>query len=94
MPPSHIWNVDPYAVVSFDRYSKTSIVVKESVCPTWNETLWFNDIRLFGDPEALKESPPPVIIELFDQDQVVREASDDYISSVMKKFTSLKNPTT
>ena len=60
-------------MVSFDRYSKTSIVVKESICPKWNETLLFTSVRLFGDIEMLEKFPPSVVIELFDKDQVVRK---------------------
>ena len=62
---------DPYAVLSFHRYSARSRVVKESVCPTWDQTLLLNQIRIFGNPQSVMESPPPVIIEFFDKDMVV-----------------------
>ena len=62
---------DPFAIVSFNRYSTKSRVVKESVCPMWNQTLIIEHIRLFGDPDTVEQNPPPVILELFDKDQVV-----------------------
>ena len=65
--------VDPYAVVSFGRFSQTSRVVKESICPTWDQTLIFDGIRLFGDLKTVKEFPPQIVIELYDKDQVVRK---------------------
>ena len=66
--------IDPYAVVSFGRFSQTSRVVKESICPTWDQTLIFDGIRLFGDLKMMKEFPPQIVIELYDKDQVVRKS--------------------
>lgn len=63
---------DPYAVMAFGRYSTRSRIIKESVCPTWDQTMLINQIRMFGDPQSILESPPPVIIEFYDKDQVVR----------------------
>lgn len=62
---------DPYAVMSFTRYSTRTRVVKESVCPTWDQTLLINQIRIFGTPQSVLDSPPPVVLELFDKDIVV-----------------------
>lgn len=64
---------DPYIVMSFSRYSARSRVVKESVCPTWDQTLLINQIRIFGNPGSVLESPPPVFLEYFDKDMVVRK---------------------
>ena len=66
--------IDPYAVVSFDSRSQKSIVVNESVCPTWDQTLIFKHIHLFGDLDMIETYPPPIIIELFDKD-LVRHAA-------------------
>lgn len=62
---------DPYAVLSFNRYSARSRVVKESVCPTWDQTLLLSQVRIFGDPNSVMESPPPVVLEFYDKDMVV-----------------------
>ncbi len=64
---------DPYAVMAFGRYSTRSRIIKESVCPTWDQTMLINQIRMFGDPRSILESPPPVMIEFYDKDQVVRD---------------------
>lgn len=64
---------DPYAFMCFTRYCGRSRTVKESVCPTWDQTLLLNHIRMFGDPRTLLESPPPVVLEFFDKDIIVRE---------------------
>jgi len=41
------------------------------VCPTWDQTLIIKQLRFFGDPQNILESPPPVIIEFYDKDVVV-----------------------
>ena len=59
---------DPYAIVSYDCYSKHSRVVEQNLCPKWDETLIFDSqIEVFGDPE----SPPPVVVDFFDEDKLV-----------------------
>lgn len=64
---------DPYIYLSFGRYSSRSRVVKESVCPTWDQTLLVNQVRIFGNPGSVLESPPPVVMEFFDKDMIVRK---------------------
>ena len=69
MPVPHA--PDPYAVMAFGRYSTRSRVVKENVCPTWDQTMMIKQIRLFGDPMNILESPPQVYIDFYDKDTVV-----------------------
>ena len=63
---------DPYIYMAFHRYSARTRVVKESVCPTWDQTLLLNQIRIYGSPNAILETPPPVTMEFFDKDVIVR----------------------
>lgn len=62
---------DPYAYMTFSRYSSRSRVLKESVCPTWDQTMLINQIRIFGDTQSVLESPPPIVMEFYDKDNVV-----------------------
>ena len=62
---------DPYGILAFNRYSARTNVLKESICPTWDQTLWIENIKLFGDPSTLLQSPPMVHIEFFDKDTIV-----------------------
>jgi hypothetical protein len=62
---------DPYIVLSFSHYSARSRVVNESVCPTWDQTLLISKVRIFGNPNSVLDSPPPVVMEFFDKDIVV-----------------------
>ncbi len=62
---------DPYAIVSFNRYSVNTRVVKESVCPTWDQTILIHQIKIFGEPSTVRDSAPPVIVQFYDKDTVV-----------------------
>lgn len=62
---------DPYAHVSFLHVSKTTEKLKATLNPTWDQTLIFNDVEIFGDPQNVAQLPPDVVLEFFDNDQVV-----------------------
>ena len=59
---------DPYAVVSFNRHSMKSRVVKETLCPMLDQTLIFENVNFFGNTVVIKESPPPVVLEFYDEE--------------------------
>ncbi|XP_019953049.2 myoferlin [Paralichthys olivaceus] len=61
---------DPYAHVSFLHVSKTTEVIKTTLNPTWDQTLIFEDIEIYGDPQTIARNPPDVVLELYDSDQV------------------------
>lgn len=63
---------DPYAHVSFLHVSKTTEVIRSTLNPTWDQTLIFEDIEIYGDPQTIARNPPDVVLELYDSDQVVR----------------------
>lgn len=63
---------DPYAHVSFLHLSKTTEVIRATLNPTWDQTLIFEDIEIYGDPQTIARNPPDVVLELYDSDQVVR----------------------
>jgi len=64
---------DPYAHVCFLHRSKTTEIIRSTLNPTWDQTLIFNEIEIYGDPQTVAQNPPNVVIELFDSDQVVGE---------------------
>uniref|UniRef100_A0A8B9TAA1 Myoferlin n=1 Tax=Anas platyrhynchos TaxID=8839 RepID=A0A8B9TAA1_ANAPL len=64
---------DPYAHVSFLHQSKTTEIIHSTLNPTWDQTLIFNEIEIYGDPQTVAENPPNVVIELFDSDQVGKD---------------------
>ncbi len=51
--------------------SKTTEVIRATLNPTWDQTLIFEDIEIYGDPQTIAQNPPDVVLELLDSDQVV-----------------------
>lgn len=46
-------------------------VLSETLCPTWDQLLVFDDVELFGEASELREDPPIIVVEIYDQDTVV-----------------------
>ncbi|XP_017273940.1 myoferlin-like isoform X1 [Kryptolebias marmoratus] len=64
---------DPYAHVSFLHLSKTTEKLKATLNPTWDQTLIFHDIEIYGDPQNIVDCPPDVVLEFYDSDQVGKD---------------------
>ena len=62
---------DPFARVIIGEYCKVTQVIDETLSPTWDELLIFDEILIYGTKEEIKADPPSIIIEIFDQDKVV-----------------------
>ncbi|XP_037592064.1 dysferlin isoform X26 [Cebus imitator] len=59
---------DPYAIVSFLHQSQKTVVVKNTLNPTWDQTLIFYEIEIFGEPATVAKQPPSIVVELYDHD--------------------------
>ncbi|ERE66857.1 dysferlin [Cricetulus griseus] len=59
---------DPYAIVSFLHQSQKTVVEKNTLNPTWDQTLIFYEIEIFGEPASVAEQPPSIVVELYDHD--------------------------
>ncbi|KGL84646.1 Dysferlin, partial [Tinamus guttatus] len=59
---------DPYAIVSFLHQSQKTVVIKNTLNPTWDQTLIFYEIEIFGDPQNVADSPPSIVVEIYDHD--------------------------
>lgn len=46
-------------------------VLNETLCPTWDQLLVFDNVELYGEAGELRDDPPIIVIELYDQDTVV-----------------------
>lgn len=46
-------------------------VLSETLCPTWDQLLVFDDVELFGEASELRDDPPIIVVEIYDQDTVV-----------------------
>uniref|UniRef100_A0A3Q1AXV2 C2 domain-containing protein n=1 Tax=Amphiprion ocellaris TaxID=80972 RepID=A0A3Q1AXV2_AMPOC len=69
---------DPYAIVSFLHQSQKTVTVRNSLNPTWDQTLIFYEVELFGDAEDTMLNPPNVVVELYDQDSYPEESDLPY----------------
>ncbi|EDO36866.1 predicted protein, partial [Nematostella vectensis] len=67
---------DPYARVVFQKQSQTTCTKYHTLCPMWDQTLIFEDVMIYRTQELVVESPPKIVIELFDKDQV---GKDEYM---------------
>uniref|UniRef100_A0A672IY18 Dysferlin, limb girdle muscular dystrophy 2B (autosomal recessive) n=1 Tax=Salarias fasciatus TaxID=181472 RepID=A0A672IY18_SALFA len=59
---------DAYAIVSFLHQSQKTVTVRNTLNPTWDQTLIFYEVEIFGDPEVTAACPPNVVVELYDSD--------------------------
>ncbi|XP_039189745.1 dysferlin isoform X4 [Crotalus tigris] len=75
---------DPYAIVSFLHQSQKTVVAKNTLNPTWDQTLIFYEIEIFGAPQNISESPPDVVIEIYDHDTY---GADEFLGRCICKPT-------
>ncbi|XP_037920162.1 otoferlin-like isoform X1 [Hermetia illucens] len=61
---------DPYAIVFITEYAKSTQVIEETLSPTWDELLVFDEILVYGAKDQIKKDPPTITIEIYDQDKV------------------------
>nr|XP_029131782.1 otoferlin-like [Labrus bergylta] len=61
---------DPFARVFFSTQTQVTEVLAETLCPTWDQLLVFENVELFGEASELRDDPPIIVIELYDQDTV------------------------
>lgn len=80
---------DPFARVICGELCKSTQVIDETLSPTWDELLLFDDILIYGTAEEIKKDPPSIVVELFDQDKVVSQSSFKHIILLFLQITSI-----
>ena len=63
--------LDPYVRVVFGNISQTTEPLEKTLCPTWDQTLIFENVGVHGSVNSVLENPPNILLEIFDQDKVV-----------------------
>ncbi|XP_037248635.1 otoferlin isoform X13 [Falco rusticolus] len=63
---------DPFARVFFISQSQCTEVLNETLCPTWDQLLVFDNVELYGEVHEMRDDPPIIVIEIYDQDTVGR----------------------
>lgn len=46
-------------------------MLNETLCPTWDQLMVYDNVELFGEVGELRDDPPIIVIEIYDQDTVV-----------------------
>ncbi|WAR21900.1 MYOF-like protein [Mya arenaria] len=59
---------DPFCRISFLTQSARTENIKKSLCPTWDQTLIFDEIEIHGDPRSIEAHPPDIYLEIYDHD--------------------------
>lgn len=49
-------------------------IIKQTLTPTWNQLILINNVSLYGGLDEIVQDPPLVVIEVYDDDAVVRKA--------------------
>ncbi|XP_058978172.1 otoferlin-like [Musca domestica] len=97
---------DPYATVYITEYAKTTQVIEETLSPTWDELLVFDEILVYGTKDEIKKNPPTIIIEIYDQDKVgksefigraiakprVKLRENPYVTPTLEWFDIVRGP--
>ncbi|XP_077008456.1 otoferlin isoform X3 [Tamandua tetradactyla] len=65
---------DPFARVFFINQSQCTEVLNETLCPTWDQMLVFDSLELYGEAQELRDDPPIIVIEIYDQDSMIGPA--------------------
>ncbi|NXL08813.1 DYSF protein, partial [Mesembrinibis cayennensis] len=80
---------DPYAIVSFLHQSQKTVVIKNTLNPTWDQTLIFYEIEIFGDPQNVSDSPPNIVVEIYDHDTY---GADEFMGRCICKPSLARSP--
>lgn len=64
----------------FGTQSQVTECLARTICPTWDQTLIFENVQIYGSIDKVARNPPEVIIELFDKDPVVRNSCSYYLT--------------
>ncbi|XP_064428635.1 fer-1-like protein 5 [Mirounga angustirostris] len=64
----------PFIRLVFLNHSQCTQTLKSSAAPTWAQTLIFQHLLLYENPEDTKASPPLVVLELWQQDSQGKES--------------------
>ncbi|XP_033757648.1 myoferlin-like isoform X3 [Pecten maximus] len=61
---------DPYARISLLTQSGVTEKIHKSLCPSWDQTIIFEEFEIYGDPKTIESQPPEIFVEIFDHDKL------------------------
>ncbi|XP_073462666.1 fer-1-like protein 4 [Aquarana catesbeiana] len=60
---------DPFVRVVFGNLCQNTLVINETLAPMWNEMLIYDNLLMDGNKENLRNDPPLIVINVYDQDK-------------------------
>uniref|UniRef100_A0A8C9MCY4 Otoferlin n=1 Tax=Panthera tigris altaica TaxID=74533 RepID=A0A8C9MCY4_PANTA len=57
-----------FSIVEEELGKDCAKVLNETLCPTWDQMLVFDNLELYGEAHELRDDPPIIVIEIYDQD--------------------------
>nr|XP_047145918.1 otoferlin-like isoform X1 [Hydra vulgaris] len=60
---------DAFGRVILSNQAADTSVIWETRSPTWNQTLVFNDLVIYGEMDFIVQNPPTIMAEIFDYDE-------------------------
>lgn len=70
----------PFIRLVFLNHSQCTQTLSSSAAPTWAQTLIFQHLLLYEHPQDTRDSPPLVVLELWQRDSQVRQAGLDRVA--------------
>ncbi|KAF6270415.1 fer-1 like family member 5 [Rhinolophus ferrumequinum] len=64
----------PFVRLVFLNHSQCTQTLRDSVAPTWAQTLIFQHLLLYENPQDTRDSPPLVVLELWQRDSGGKES--------------------
>ncbi|XP_038641430.1 myoferlin-like isoform X3 [Scyliorhinus canicula] len=80
LPKDNNTSADPHIQVSFLYQSKRTEVIRGNLNPIWDQTLIFEEIEVYGSLREIVETPPFVLLELFDSN---RMSKNEYMGAAL-----------
>ncbi|KAF5288241.1 hypothetical protein FQA39_LY04009 [Lamprigera yunnana] len=59
---------DPFMRIIVNNQCKESEVSQATLNPLWDQTITFSKLTLYGSKKHIKSNPPPITVEVYDQD--------------------------
>uniref|UniRef100_T1IIT4 C2 domain-containing protein n=1 Tax=Strigamia maritima TaxID=126957 RepID=T1IIT4_STRMM len=61
---------DPFACICFHTRSQKTEIIKQTLCPQWDQTLVFQNIQFCGPVTTVDPYVPKIIVEIYDHDNI------------------------
>ena len=74
-----VFIADPFSRIAFLGQSQVTEKLDKTLCPTWDQTLIFEQIEIHGDPKQIAQKPPEIVLEIFDHDTFVSTTGIDVV---------------